>query len=423
MAGAHGKGRGDREDRQNGGVVSHRNVVFPLVVLALACTRAGGSPLEVRPGIDVLVTDSLQLVTGARVGLLTNHTGIDRDGLSDVERLLAAGVDLTALFSPEHGFRGVLDVPDVHDRVDSATGLPIFSLYGEVRAPTPAMLQMIDVLVIDLQDIGARTYTYISTTLLAVQAAAPTAVRVIVLDRPNPIGGVQVQGPTLDSAHSSFVGMLEVPIRHGLTFGELALWGSRALELGELPTVVPMAGWRRNMWFDETGLPWVPPSPNMPDLESATHYPGLVVFEGTNLSVGRGTPVAFQVLAAPWLDPAAVRSALVPVAGATVSDTTITPLTPTDGKYPGQALPALRFKVVDRDRYDPVKMAVAVLAAVQATHPESFTFRPETFDRLAGTEAVRIGVTRGRSPESIWDAWAPDIARFRAARASVLLYE
>jgi uncharacterized protein YbbC (DUF1343 family) len=362
-------------------------------------------------------------MAGRRVGLLTNHTGIDRTGLGDIERLLAADVDLTALFSPEHGFRGTLDQPNVEHALDSATGLPIFSLYGDVRAPTPDMLQRIDVLVVDLQDIGARTYTYISTALLAMRAARAAGVSIIVLDRPNPIGGLLVQGPMLDTAHASFVGMLRVPLRHGMTFGELARLGNASLNIDAELIVVPVAGWRREIWFDETGLPWVRPSPNMPDLESATHYPGLVLFEGTNLSVGRGTPIAFQVLGAPWLDPAAVRARMESTPGVTVTDSSITPVNPTDSKYPDRGLPALRFTVAEREEYDPARLAVAVLVALQDVHGDSLVFRDAVFDRLAGASTIREAVLRGDRPGEVWRDWDRAHGDFAARREAALLYE
>ncbi len=390
--------------------------------VVLGCAAAGAGRPVVRPGIDVLLTDSVHLVAGRRVGLLTNQTGVDSRGESDVERLLHAGVHLTALFSPEHGFRGVLDQENIEQGVDSATGLPIYSLYGEVRAPTAEMLQEVDVLLVDLQDVGARTYTYISTTLLTLQAVAALNRPVIVLDRPNPIGGVAVQGGMLDTAFASFVGFLPVPVRHGMTIGELARLGAARLGLSSSLMVVPVAGWTRDRWFDDTGLPWVRPSPNMPDLESATHYPGTVVFEGTNLSVGRGTPIAFQVVAAPWLDPARVRKLVGEVAGVSVRDTVITPQSPTDGKYPGERLPALRFRVTDRRAYDPTLLAARLLAAVHTTHADHLTFKPAAFDRLAGGSAWRLAVEAGRSGEEIWRSWQPAIAEFIRVREASLLY-
>jgi uncharacterized protein YbbC (DUF1343 family) len=388
----------------------------------MGCAATGADGPAVRPGIDVLLTDSLHLVAGRRVGLLTNQTGVDAQGQSDVERLLHAGVRLTALFSPEHGFRGVLDQENIGQGVDSATGLPIYSLYGEVRAPTPAMLRDVDVLLVDLQDIGSRTFTYLSTTLLTLQAAAPMGKPVIVLDRPDPVGGVAVQGPLLDTAFASFVGFLPVPVRHGMTIGELARLGAARLGVSGSLTVVPAAGWTRDQWFDDTGLPWVRPSPNMPDLESATHYPGTVVLEGTNLSVGRGTPIAFQVVAAPWLDPVRVRALVGDVAGVMMRDTVITPQSPTDGKYPGQRLPALRLRATDRRVYDPTLLAARLLAAVHSAHPDRLTFNAAGFDRLAGGRAWRLAVEAGQSGDAVWRVWQPGIAEFKRMREAYLLY-
>lgn len=391
-------------------------------VVVMGCGAAAAGGPVVRPGIDVLLTDSLHLVTGKRVGLLTNQTGVDASGRSDVERLLRAGVRLTALFSPEHGFRGVLDQENIGLGVDSATGLPIYSLYGEVRAPTPAMLKEVDLLLVDLQDVGVRTYTFVSTTLLALQAAAPLGKPVIVLDRPDPIGGVAVQGSTLDTGFASFVGFLPIPVRHGMTIGELARLGAARLGVSGSLSVVPVAGWTRDQWLDDTGLPWVRPSPNMPDLESATHYPGTVVFEGTNLSVGRGTPIAFQVVAAPWLDPVRVAALVGEVPGVRMSDTVITPQSPADGKYPGRRLPALRFQATDRLSYDPTLLAARLLAAVHAAHPDRLTFNAAGFDRLAGSSAWRLAVEAGKAGDEVWRSWQPAIAEFKRTRETYLLY-
>jgi len=391
-------------------------------LMVAACAASGAEGPAVRPGIEVLLTDSLHLVSGRRVALLTNQTGVDREGVSDVDRLLRAGVNLTALFSPEHGFRGALDQENIGHGVDSATGLPVYSLYGEVRAPTPQMLQNVDVVLVDLQDIGARTYTYISTLLRTLQSAATQRRPVVVLDRPDPIGGVAVQGNLLDPAFTSDVGMLPVPLRHGMTMGELARLGAARLGLSAGLTVVPVAGWARGQWFDETGLPWVRPSPNMPDLESATHYPGLVVFEGTNLSVGRGTPIAFQVVGAPWLDPARVRGLLGEVPGASVTDTAITPVAPTDGKYPGERLAALKFRVSDRRAFDPTLLAAKLLAAIRQVHPDRLAFNARSFDRLAGGDRWRLAVLAGRSGEETWQTWQAGVAEFQRLREPYLLY-
>ena len=375
-----------------------------------------------RPGIEVLLEDSTHLIAGRRVGILTNQTGIDRSGTSDVRRLLDAGAQVTAIFSPEHGYRGVLDDELIAHGHESATGIALFSLYGNVRAPAPEMLDDVDVLLVDLQDIGTRTYTFVSTALLAMQSAAAADVAVIVLDRPDPIGGLLVQGPVLDTALSSFVGMLPVALRHGMTLGELARFGNDRLAIGADLTVVPAAGWSRDRWFDETGLPWVRPSPSMPDLESATHYPGLVLFEATNLSVGRGTPVAFQVVGAPWLEAAAVIRLMGPVDGAQVSDTVVRPESPPDGKYADQAIPAVRFRVTDRRRYDPVAAATALLAAVLELHADSLTVLEARLARLAGTDALWTRLAEGASAATIALEWREALEAFAAVREGYLLY-
>jgi uncharacterized protein YbbC (DUF1343 family) len=392
--------------------------LLALLVGGALCTR----PAPVRPGIDVLLSDSLALVRGRRLGLLTNQTGVDGAGRDDLSRLRGAGLTVTTLFSPEHGFRGALDVENIEHDVDSATGLPVFSLYGDVMEPTPDMLGRVDLIVVDLQDIGARTYTYVSTALRTLRAAARAGVPVVVLDRPNPIGGTTVQGPVLDTAFASFVGMLPVPLRHGMTFGELLRLGNDVLGIGGSLSVIPVAGWRRDQWFDATGLPWVRPSPSLPDLESATHYPGLVLFESTNLSVGRGTPIAFQVLGAPWLDAPRAAAAIGAVPGVRITDTVVTPHAPTDGKYDGVALPALRFVVTDRASYDPVALAARLLAVIARRHGDSLRVDARGFDRRAGTDRLRTALLAGVSPDSVAAGWRTDLARFGALRQRYLLY-
>jgi uncharacterized protein YbbC (DUF1343 family) len=396
-------------------------LTLPAVVLLVSCS-SNPVPEPVRAGIDVLLDDSVHLIAERRVALLTNQTGIDRNGVSDVERLLAAGVELDAIFSPEHGYRGVLDQENIGHGVDSATGLRIWSLYGNVRAPTSEMLDDIDVVLIDLQDIGARPYTFASTLLLTMQSAATRGTAVIVLDRPNPIGGVLVQGPLLDTAFTSFVGMLPLPMRHGLTLGEIALLGRELLDIQVELTVVPVDGWRRTTWFDDTQLPWVAPSPSMPNLTSATHYPGTVIFEATNLSVGRGTPVAFQVLGAPWLDAEAVVAATADVPGVRLSDTVVVPRDPPDHKYPDERLPAVRLTVTDREAYDPVRLAVSLLAAIRTVHPDSLVVRERSLALRLGSDAVWGALVEGRSVQEVTGDWDAAVASFRARWAPVLLY-
>lgn len=394
-----------------------------LCALVICCTSSSIETSLVRPGIEVLLSDSVHLVVGKRVGLLTNQTGVDSRGVGDVELLLDAGVELTALFSPEHGFSGSLDQPNIDHSQDSATGLPIYSLYGELRAPTSEMFDLIDVLLVDLQDIGARTYTYVAGALFTMEAAVDAEVPIVILDRPNPIGGQLVQGPMMDLRLSSDVGMLPIPLRHGMTMGELALLGNRKLNIGAVLTVVPAAGWRRNMWFDETGLPWVRPSLNMPDLESASHYPGTVLFEGTNLSVGRGTPIAFQVIGAPWLEPRLIAARVIGEPGVAIDDTVITPRNPSDGKYAEITLPALRFRVTDRDIYDPTRLAVLLLAAIKKRYPDSFEIRSARyFDNRAGSAVLRQRLEAGEHPVFIFETWLAELTDFVQERESFLIY-
>lgn len=403
-----------------------------LLVCGLGCAagaRVPSSPVaRVRPGIEVVLTDSAHLIAGKRLGLLTNHTGVDHLGRRDVDLLRAApGVRLTVLFSPEHGFRGTEDRPGLPDSRDSATGLPIYSLYGGSRSAARSALDSIDVLLIDLQDIGARFYTYVATAASLMRNAAQAGKPVIVLDRPNPVNGTAVQGNVrtrIGNPDSQLVDFLPVPTRHGLTMGEMARMVNDLMGLDANLVVVPAASWTRTMFYDETGLPWIKPSPNMPSLQSAIVYPGLCLFEGTNLSVGRGTELAFQIVGAPWLEPAKAIAQLPAdaVAGASITPFSFTPLAPTDGKYPGTALRGVRVTVTNRDRFDPTKLAVALLAAVRATHPGEFQFRAAHFDRLASGPELRTAIETGRSPQEIWSGWDRDLERFRETRVKYLIY-
>jgi uncharacterized protein YbbC (DUF1343 family) len=412
----------------------HRSHVLLLGVLwgPVGCAGPGSAgeqaakamPGGVRPGIEVLLADSASLVRDRRVGLVTNQSGVDASGVSDVVRLRAAGVRLVALFSPEHGFRGAADPgAAVASSVDSATGLPIYSLYGRTSAPTDEMLAGIDLLLVDLQDAGARYYTYITTTVDVMKAAARKGIAVVVLDRPNPIGGA-VQGNVLEEAHISPVGRLRVPMRHGLTLGEMARIARSDLGIdGEL-AIVPVSGWRRAMALDGTGLPFIPPSPNLRTLESLFHYPGTCLFEGTNLSVGRGSDAPFEQIGAPWLDTAAVLSDLRRTAppGVRARAVTFTPSRPGDGKYADTLLTGIRLEVTDRAAYDPTATAVHLLSAIDRRHPGEFAWIPKHFDRLAGTAELRLAIDAGTDPDLILRGWEPARRDFLARRRAMLLY-
>lgn len=401
-----------------------------LVAVGVAACGGGRGPevtparLAARSGLEVLLGDSASVVAGKRVGLVTNQSGVDATGVSGVDRLRAAGVDLVALFSPEHGFRGTADPGEaVPSTVDPTTQLPIYSLYGRNRVPSDSVVRSLDLLLIDLQDAGARYYTYLATTVDVMRAAQQAGRPVVVLDRPNPIGGM-VQGNVLDTAFRTDVGLLAIPMRHGMTLGELARLAKSDLGLTADLHVIPVARWSRREAFDETQLPFVAPSPNLKTLEALFHYPGICLFEGTALSVGRGTDHAFEQIGAPWLDTAAVlakvREAKLP--GVEFAGTTFTPHHPGDGKYADTGLVGIRLHVTDRTRYDPTVTAVHLLTAIQAVHPDRIGFLPRSFDRLAGTDSLRIAIQGGAAAEVIVAGWGAERREFLARRKPFLLY-
>lgn len=380
----------------------------------------------VRPGIQVLLEDSLHLVAGRQVGLVTNHTGIDRDAVPTIDRLHDhAELDLVALYSPEHGIRGTAEAGErVAHSVDDRTGLPIHSLYGDTRKPTPEMLEGIDVLLFDIQDIGTRYYTYVYTMALAMEAAGEAGISFVVLDRPNPVGGRLAQGNVLDPAFASFVGMYPIPMRHGMTPGELARLYRDAFDVEATLHVVPADGWRRDMLFSDTGLPWLPPSPNMPDLESALHYPGTCLFEGTNLSVGRGTERAFQQIGAPWLDgeELARRMSARGLTGVEVEAVRFTPTAPGDGKFDGEEVEGVRLRVTDAGVYDPAVTGVALLVEARQLAGDRWSWRSAHFDRLAGTDRLRQGVEAGLDVDDLTADWSLQLEAFAPLRDRALIY-
>lgn len=386
--------------------------------------RASRPAPAVRPGIEVLLSDSAALIRGRRLGLVTNQAGVDAHGVSSVERLRAAGAQLVALFSPEHGYRGAADPgAAVASTIDSATGLPIYSLYGRTSAPTEQMLSGIDVMVVDLQDVGARYFTYLYTTVEVMRAAAGAGIPVIVLDRPNPLGDA-IQGNVLDTAFRSSVGLLAVPMRHGMTLGELSRLAVADLGLTTRLTVVPVSGWRRSQRWAETGLPFVPPSPNLKSPAALLHYPGLCLFEGTDLSVGRGSDAPFEQIGAPWLDTKAVLQVVQEFnpPGVKIRATTFTPRAPGDGKFPDVPVAGLRLTVTDAGRYDPIHTALLLLAAIQRLQPDRIGWRQAAFDRLAGGPTLREAIVAGQPAAAIILGWQADLAKYQVRRKPYLLY-
>lgn len=408
--------------------------VFSAIVVAGCVPAADGEPpgetatpaAEVRPGIEVLLSDSLHLVRGRRVGLLTNHTGIDRSGRLDIDLLAAhPEVDLVALYSPEHGIRGEERAgAAIASGTDAETGLPIHSLYGETRKPTTEMLEGVDVLLFDMQDIGARYYTYVSTMALAMEAAGEHDLPFVVLDRPNPIRGDVVQGNVLEEEFSTFVGMYPVPMRHGMTPGELALMYVGAFGIDADVTVVPMEGWSRDVLYSDTELPWVPPSPNMPSVESALAYPGTCLFEGTPISVGRGTDRAFQWIGAPWLDGEALAATLngYDIRGVRFEAVRFTPVNAGDRKFEGQEVSGVVLTPESSD-YDASVAAVAMLVETYRASGDNWEWYEAHFDRLAGSGALRSGIEAGLTFAELTSGWPAEVAAFEALRAPWLIYE
>jgi uncharacterized protein YbbC (DUF1343 family) len=326
----------------------------------------------VLPGIDVLARDEFRALAGRRVGLITNHTGRDRNGVATARRLAdAADVTLVALFSPEHGHTGRLDQERIADATDADTGLPVRSLYGKTRRPTAEMLADVDTLVFDIQDIGTRFYTYISTMLEAMKAASEHGIRFVVLDRPNPINGLDVAGPVVDAGSESFVGCHPIPLRHGMTVGELAEMFRGELDLELDLVVIPCEGWRRRDAFDATGLEWTNPSPNMRSLTEAFLYPGIGLLEFTNLSVGRGTDTPFEVVGAPWLDGRGLAAALT---ARRIPGVAFVPIrfTPTASRFAGEACGGVNIVITDRDRFDPVRTGLEIAVALRRLHPDAW---------------------------------------------------
>lgn len=402
--------------------------VFLVYVLLLcgvpAPVSAAPASAGVRPGIEVFLADVPAALRGKRVGLITNNTGIDRSGRSDID-LIAGSDDLTlvALLAPEHGIRGTAEAGvTVGDGIDAKTGVPVYSLYGaQGHRPTPAMLKDVDVLVYDLQEVGGRTWTYVSTMALAMQAAANKGIPFVVLDRPNPIGGDIVEGALLDPAYASFIGMYPIPARHGMTVGELATLFNRQYGIGADLTVVPAQGWRRGQWFDQTGLPWVNPSPNLRSLAAVTSYPGTVYFEGTNLSEGRGTDRPFEQIGAPWLDAPAVAATMNAMGLPGIAFQAVSvQVADTAAKFPGQTIPAVRFAITDRLAYRPVRTALLLIDTIRQQHPGDFAWGP-SIDALTGSDRVRQAINADRLAPLLAE-WDRSAAQFRAGRAGYLLY-
>ena len=411
---------------------------------------AGQVKVRIKIGVEVFLESHLDLVKGKKVGLITNPTGVNNELKSVVDLFYRdSGINLVTLYGPEHGVRGNAQAGEyVPFYVDASSyNLPVFSLYGQSMKPEAGMLKNmdeymrsydtqeagkipdstmvedIDVMVFDMQDVGTRIYTYIATMAYCMQTCAEVGVDFIVLDRPNPINGIDIEGPILEyPQHSSFVGLFPIPVRHGMTIGELArLFNDRFLEKKVNLTVIPLQGWKREMWFDDTSLPWVITSPNMPSLDTATVYPGQVFLEGTNISEGRGTTKPFEFFGAPWIDGNILAQKLnaLNLPGIMFREAWFTPIF---SKYQGELCGGSQIHVVDKAQYKPFQSSLHIIKAIRDSYPRIFEFHSDYFDKIMGTSGVRKSIEAGMDIKRVVESYRLELNEFFELRKSYLLY-
>ncbi len=404
---------------------------------------------SIKPGVEVFLEEHVDLVKGKSVGLITNPSGVDSQLRSTVDLFYKnPDISLVALYGTEHGLKANAQ-PGVYVPfyMDENYNLPVFSLYGQSKKPEPGMLKNIDqymrsfdiliegkipvdsmikdldVMVFDIQDVGTRIYVYLATMAFCMEACAQQDIEFIVLDRPNPINGNILEGPILEyPEYSTFVGLYPIPVRHGMTAGELAkLYNDQFLKKKVSLTVIPMEGWEREMWFEETSLPWVIPSPNMPSLDTATVYPGQVFLEGTNVSEGRGTTRPFEFFGAPWINPKKITEKLnaLHLPGIVFRESWFIP---TFSKYQGESCGGVQIHVSDRDLYRPFESTLHIIATIKTLYPDEFKFHPEYFDNIMGTSKVREALKRGDRVEEIIESYQAELDNFSELRKPYLLY-
>lgn len=394
-----------------------------LIVTVFLCApllRVSGRSSTVLNGIDVLREGNFDLLSGKRVGLVTNQTGMAADGTSTIDLLFHSDAcNLVALFSPEHGIRGTMD-EDVRSSTDEKTGLPVHSLYGDSKRPTPEMLRNIDALVFDIQDIGARFYTYIATMAYCMEEAAKAGIVFVVLDRPNPIGGVHVEGPMLDADKTSFNGYMPLPIRHGMTVGELAQYFNTENRIGVRLQIVPMRGWRRSHYFWDTGQVWVNTSPNMRSVPAALLYPGVCLLERTNMSVGRGTDRPFEIVGAPWIEPGRLAESLK---AARIQGVKFIPVyfTPDASKYKGIRCGGVSLIIAQADRLNSVQLGLTLASVLHKLYPNEFKMNA-IIDFLGNSSAMDM-LKAGQSPAKVLGSDNANLRKFLARRQKALIYD
>ena len=395
------------------------------------CAAQQPAPAQQRtlPGLEVLLRDSAHLVRGKRVGFLTNQTAVTSTGQSGIDLLHASPeVKLVALYGPEHGLRGGVEGGQkIASGIDEKTGVPVHSLYGQTQRPTAEMLKGVEVLLFDMQDIGARPYTFVWTMAMAMEAAAAQKIPFVVLDRPNPITG-RVEGPLMQmemrNVGQPITGYYPVPLRHGMTVGEIARYINREFGIGASLSVVPVSGWKRNQWFDQTGLPWLNPSPNIRSLEAATNYSGLVLLEATNLTVGRGTAAPFSYVGATWLDAGRLLQRLrtYDIPGAQFDTVSFVPKGEGWVPFRDSTVHAIHIRVTDRDKLQPVWMTLAMLSEIKRMHPAEFKITNNGMTQMLGSRWAREAIDRGDDPRTIWTRWQQELKDWSQVRQRYLLY-
>ncbi|AZV54482.1 DUF1343 domain-containing protein [Bacillus pumilus] len=387
-------------------------------------TDTKGKKAAVKTGIETLLSGNLSWLKGKRVGLITNPTGIDANMKSSVDLLFEhPNIKLTALYGPEHGVRGDAQAGEgVESYTDEKTGLPVYSLYGKTRKPTPDMLKNVDVLLFDIQDVGARYYTYIYTMAYAMEAAKENNIPFVVLDRPNPIGGLKVEGPVLEPEHASFVGLYPIPLRHGMTTGELAKFFNKEFHINADVTVIKMKNWKRSMTFDDTKLPFVLPSPNMPTVDSTFVYPATGLIEGTNVSEGRGTTKPFELIGAPYINSSELADHLNQLKLKGVQFRPVS-FTPTFSKHAGKLSHGVQLYVTDRSSFEAVKTGLSIIKAIHDLYPKDFQFlQTGSFDKLIGNGWIKEEINQGTSVKHIMKRYHHDLKSFEKKRKKYLIY-
>jgi len=412
------------------------NILFLILFLVSCGTERKKETIKneaVLSGADVLISSKLNLIRNKNVAIVTNPTGILKNGTHLIDTLFSLGIKIKALFGPEHGLRGVASAgKKINDGVDDKTSAPIYSLYGKHRQPTSEMLSDVDVIIFDMQDVGARFYTYISTMYYILKAAGENNKDVLILDRPDPIGGLRVEGPILDEKYKSFVGIAPLPIIHGMTIGELAEFfiGEKLVTISnEKVEVIKCENWKRAMYFDETGLPWVSPSPNIPNIETALIYPGICLLEATNVSEGRGTDKPFLNIGAPFIDAAEFTKSLVlsEVEGLDIKPVSFTPVSikgkSENPKYKDQTCYGAEFIIRDRNSFSPLYLSINVLYELRRQYPNDFIINRKRMAKLYGNDNLFKLLNEGKTPDQIIAAWESELLKFNSKRKKYLLYD